>query len=152
MVCPTLIDGKRGRRFFFNLDGNVGLKSPNRIDDVQLVQFGYFAMSKAPTTHPQAKAVYAMVVPGAPYSGAADDPLTIAIQTHQRSRGGALDGHVSPFRAGTGGGRYDGVHVYIAIPLIWNVYDLLVNDWPRIDKHPRCPPALKAAIFAMCED
>src|SRR5262245_46832763 len=31
--------------FFWNVSANVGVNSPNKPEDVQLVQFGYFAMS-----------------------------------------------------------------------------------------------------------
>jgi 7-keto-8-aminopelargonate synthetase-like enzyme len=27
-----------------------------------------------------------------------------------------------------------------------NILDMMPNDYPRIDKHPSCPPALKAAV------
>lgn len=145
MVSPTVLKGPKGQRFFFNLDGNVGPNSVNKVEDVQLVQMGYFAMGKAAATPPDLKAAASKVVPGAAYSGGATDPLTLAIKAHEASRGGTQDGHVSTLHLGTNA-VYDGVHTFMLTALENNILDLMPNDYPRIDKHPTCPGALKAAV------
>lgn len=138
------------KRFFFNLDGNVGVNSPNQKDDVELVQFGYFAMGKNPRTDSALRPVYAAVTPGAPYSGGANDPLTLAIITHQKDRGGTQDKHVSVIH--TPSVQYsatDGPHSFMLVPLLNNMFDLMPNDFPRLDKHPNCPAELKRVVRAL---
>jgi hypothetical protein len=140
--------GGFGHQVYFNLDGNVGPRCPNRPDDVQLVQLGYFAVLRDPSNSavltPALRGVFDKIIPGAPYSGAADDPLSAAIRAHEASRGGTADGHVSVIR---NPGKYDGKHTYITIALNNAIRDTMPDDFPRIDKHPRCPPLLRAAVL-----
>src|SRR3982751_2416642 len=98
--------------FFFNISANVGVNSPNTVEDVQLVQFGYFAIAQNKLASVPAELITAAsaVVVGAPYSGAPNDPLTIAIKTDERTRGGTQDGHISVIR---GAVSYDGAHLYL---------------------------------------
>ncbi len=145
-MTPFIVTGNKGKRFFWNIDANVGLNSPNKREDVQLIQFGYFALAQRTNISAAEKAAYSAVVPGAPYSGAAADPLTIAIRTHQAVIGGTQDGHVSVIQSGTVG-TYDGQHGFMLIRLVNNIMDLTANDFPRIDKHPRCPPLVRAAVL-----
>lgn len=98
---------------------------------------------------PEEKASAMAVVPGSPYSGAPNDPLTIAIKTHQKARGGTQDGKVSPipgnqpaYAAGTS---------WMILPLSNNIYDVLREFWPAIHKSPKCPPALAAVSKAVFE-
>jgi hypothetical protein len=132
-------------RFYFNLSSNVGPASPNRLEDVQLVQFGYFALSqnRAPDNPPELIAAASNVVVGAPYMGAQNDPLTIAIRAHERARGGPQDGHVSVIR---GDFQYDAAHTFLVIRLVNNIRVLVGIDFPRIDRHPKCPPQLGASV------
>ncbi|HYJ90110.1 MAG TPA: hypothetical protein VEV84_02270 [Pyrinomonadaceae bacterium] len=55
-------------RFFFNIKGNVGPGSPNNLVDVQLVQFGYFAIAqnRLPNNEPELITAARAVVIGAP--------------------------------------------------------------------------------------
>jgi len=145
MVSPVALREGNNQRFSFNLEGNVGPNSPNKIDDVQLVQFGYFAKGKAPDTSPALKALCAKVVLGAPYTGAPNDPLTLAIKAHQAERGGTQDGHVSVMPPGTSL-SYDGKHSYMILALVNNILDITKDDFPRIDKHPSCPQILKQRV------
>src|SRR5512140_1878201 len=145
MVSPIILSGSAGPRFFFNLDGNVGPNSPNRADDVQLVQLGYVALSKNPKvqmTQAQ-RQLFAKVVPGAPYTGAANDPLTLAINEHEVLRGGPRDGHVTVARSP---GMYDATHTFIVVALNNNLRDTMLNDFPRIDKNPQCPGVLQVKV------
>ena len=143
MVKPFIVKKGANDAFFWNIDSNVGLNSPNKLEDVQLVQFGYFALGQNPKTDPAEKPVYAAVQPGAAYSGGQNDPLTKAILLHQKTRGGTQDGHVSVIK---GSGIYDGKNTFMLIALDNNILDL-TRDYPRIDKHAKCPAALKAAVL-----
>jgi hypothetical protein len=135
-------------RFFFNLSGNVGPNSLNKQEDVQLVQFGYFAMAQImlPGTAVETLEAAAKVVPGADYKGAADDPLTIAIKTDQKFRGGTQDGHVSRVH---GEIFYDGVHAFQLVSLVNSIKRMMPSEFPRLDKHQKCPAILAAAVKAM---
>lgn len=134
----------------WNISANVGLASPNRLDDVQLVQFGYYAMLINPSSKLSAEQrdVYSKVVLGQPCNGAANDPLVAAIRVHQKVRGGPQDGHVSPSR---GGGNYDDQHTFIMLALNNNMSDAVPDAFPRIDKHPKCPPLVAAFIKSACK-
>lgn len=147
MVSPLIVNGSIGSRVFLNVSGNVGPGGPNHPDDVQLVQLGYQSMLLSPVNQkllsPAEREAFAKVKPGAPYSGAADDPLTVAIRAHEASRGGAQDGHVSVAR----GGSYDGKHSFIVIALNNAIRDTMTRDFPRLDKHPQCPPELRISVM-----
>jgi hypothetical protein len=152
MVSPILIKKPKGMRFYWNVDANVGANSPNRDEDVHLIQFGYFLMSKAASQPPNLRAIFALVRPGTSCTGREDDPLVRAIRAHQANRGGTQDGHVSvvPTSAGvypdaTGG------HTYMLISIINNMFDAMPQDFPRIDKHASCPGALKGVIAEKCK-
>lgn len=129
--------------FFWNVDAHVGPGCPNKPEDVQLVQFGYYCMARNPAANntPQEKAAYKAVVPGAPYSGAANDPLTIAIKTHQAVRGGTQDGRVSPIQNASG--SY-GEKSWMIIPLVNSIKDVNRQAWPNIQRAQKCPAALAA--------
>lgn len=105
--------GAGGEKMFFNLSANVGPGAPNKTEEVQLVQFGYFAATASTTLKPDLKRVFAAVVPGAVYRGAANDPLTLAIKADQASGTGTKDGVVSVMHGGAtyGPGRGASVHV-----------------------------------------
>ncbi len=149
MVTPVVVGTGDQRRFFWNLSANVGTKSPNKPDDVQLVQLGYACAALSPLFSAATRAICTTVVPGAPYSGQETDPLTRAIRAHEKERGGAQDGHVSVL-ANLTNPSYDGVHVFIIVALNVQIRKQLPGNFPRLDKHPRCPPLLKAAVSAAC--
>jgi len=149
MVSPMLIQGTGGSKFFWNVDANVGAASPNNTDDVQLVQFGYFFKANAAATPPEIRPILAQVKVGIPCTGLEDDPLVKAIRAHQRTRAGTQDGHVSVIK--TSNGVYfdaTGGHAFMLISIVNNLFDAMPADFPRIDKHPQCPAALKATILA----
>jgi len=135
-------------RFFFNIKGNVGPDSPNNLVDVQLVQFGYFAIAqnRLPNNEPELITAAGAVVIGAPYSGAPNDPLTDAIRVDQRVSGGTQDGHVSAIHSVDGSGLYDNTHFFLLVRLVNHIRLFVRDSWPRIDKYPRCPPALAASV------
>lgn len=134
--------------FFWNIEKNVGPRSPNQAEDVQLVQFGYFAMAPVAYDYFQngeeLKPIFAAVTPGAPYSGAPNDPLTLAIRAHQKRRGGIQDGHISAMKAGTT--IYPGGYMYLMSDFTRAMVRLMGNEFPRIDKHPKCPPLVRDGV------
>ena len=147
MVNPIIVKSSGGPRFLFNLDANVGPGCPNRPDDVAFVQLGYYAVLRDPTNATKMSAAdrsaFAKIVPGAAYTGSAEDPLTRAISVHETSRGGTRDGHVSVAR---GSGFYDAAHTFIVVALNNALRDTLKGDYPRIDKHPQCPAVLRSTV------
>lgn len=138
-----------GTRFFWNLSANVGVASPNRPDDVQLVQLGYLCAARDAQGYDAAtRAVFAAVVPGAPYSGQEADPLTRAIRAHEKL-GGKKDGHVSVLPGGSSG-SYDGANSFLIARLNTQMRIQIPGNFPRLDKHPKCPPLVRAAVERAC--
>lgn len=144
----NLFSGRHGQDdvFVFNISANVGPNCPNQLEDVQLVQFGYFAMAHLGGLglEPEMISAAKAVVVGAPYSGSPNDPLTIAIKLHERLIGGTQDGHVSVLRVA--GLSYYGTHLPMLARLQNDIRAFLKGDFPRIDKHPKCPAELAASI------
>lgn len=139
-MASGIILGSR-RKFYWNVDAHVGPGCPNRPDDVQLVQLGYYAMARStsPEVDPKARLVYMGVTPGAPYSGALTDPLTHAIKTQQALRGGTQDGRVSPIQNASG---VYGSQTWMLIPLCNCIYDYFPRAWPLLHKMQGCPGIL----------
>ena len=151
MVSPILIKKGDATRFYWNIDANVGAGSPNRNDDVQLVQLAYAIMATRPDTPAGDKAAYALVRPGFPCTGLEADPLVRAIRTHQARRGGTQDGHVSVIAANSGIYPYGaGAVVFMLIALVNTIFDAMPANFPRLDKHKACPPALRASVVKAC--
>jgi hypothetical protein len=135
IVCNNL-------RFYWTVDLHVGPGCPNKVDDVHLVQFCYSCMAANPNTPitPADRAIFAAVVPGAPYTGSAVDPLTVAIRHHQKTRGGMADGRISP-------AQHTITYDWMILALSNNVSNHLTSIWPRIDRHPKCTPPLAEAVL-----
>ena len=148
MVCPIVLKGPAGPQIYFNLGGSVGPSCPNVADDVQLVQLGYYAMLRNPLSQPPdaLRQALAKIVPGAEYRGAPNDPLTLAIAAHEAFRGGPRDGHVSVAR---GAENYDAGHKFIIVILNNCLNATMRHDFPRLDKHPLCPGALRVSVLKM---
>lgn len=131
-----------GGVFCFNVDAHVGPGCPNKQDDVQLVQYAYYCTAQLPPpagATPADMAIFKSVVPGAPYNGGPNDPLTLAIRAHQRIRGGVQDGKVSPCNSPSG--SY-GDKTWLILGLCGRIRAKYPDIWPRIDRCPNCPPAL----------
>lgn len=151
MVSPILMRKANALRFYWNIDANVGAGSPNHADDVQLVQMAYAIMATRPDTPPSDKATYALVKPGMPCTGLEADPLVRAIRNHQARRGGAQDGHVSVITTNSGVYPHgDGAVAFMLVPLVNNIFDAMPADFPRLDKHRGCPPALRVSVIKAC--
>jgi hypothetical protein len=137
---------------YWNVSANVGLASPNRPDDVELVQFGYYAMLNNPKVEKtdEQRQAFSKIIPGQRCNGTAADPLVAAILAHEKARGQAQDGHVSSI---TNGGVYraaDGRHTFLMLALNANMYDLVPDAFPRIDRHPQCPPQVAQLVKRTC--
>jgi hypothetical protein len=151
MVAPTVVNFKDGPKILWNVGAKVGLASPNKAADVQLVQFAYRLMLVNLSGIPaDLKAGIAKIQLGAICTGRADDPLVQTIVIHQKGRGGTQDGLVSVFNST---GLYvdsSGPHVHMLIILNNNIRDQMPDDYPRLDKHPLCPAGLKAEVIKVC--
>ena len=120
----------------FNLNADVGRMAPNKLDDVELVRFGYFCMKNNPKSllsmPPRHKAALQAMQPRGPYFA----DLQEVIDAHQEARGGTRDGKVS---VGKGQifhtGIYDGVHMWIIYVLSNNMRIFIPDIFPRIDLH-----------------
>jgi len=151
MVSAILLKKSGEQKFFWNIDANVGFRSANKTDDVQLVQLAYSVRATRSDIPAESKRAFAAVKIGAPCTGLGDDPLVVAIRVHQKDRGGTQDGHVSVIH--TSNGVYHdsgGDHLFMLAALVNNIFDAMPADFPRIDKHPSCPPALKASVLNVC--
>src|SRR5262249_44185809 len=106
---------------------------------------GYFALTqdRFNLVDEDIKQAAAQVVPGAPYSGAPNDPLTVAIKVHQKAAGGPQDGHVSPIR---GDLQYDADHHYMLAVMMNFIGGMMAPEFPGIANHPKCPPALALSV------
>lgn len=149
MVAPVVVGSGEQRRFFWNVSANVGVVSPNKADDVQLVQLAYACAAFGANFDPATRAIFAAVVPGAPYSGQEADPLTRAIRAHQKHRGGVQDGHVSVL-TNLVTATYDGKNSFMIVSLNTQMRQQLVGYFPRLDKHAKCPALVRAAVAAAC--
>jgi len=131
-----------GGRFLWNIDENVGMACPNQTEDVHLVQLAYHCLSLNPMANltQTEKDLYGAVIPGAPYTGQPNDPLTLAIKYQQRKRGGIQDGQVSRMHPSA---VYAAGTTWMLLPLNNNLAAVLGSQWPHIDKHPKCTTVLK---------
>ena len=145
MAKGMCIDGDLNR-FYWNTHANVGPCCPNKPEDVQLIQLAYACKASNPRSvlDPATRAIYAAVVPGATYTGSPNDPLSIAIRTHQKQLGGIQDGVVSSMKSSSG--MYSADKAWMLVALNNNIADVLGNQWPFIDRHPSCPPTLRDLV------
>jgi len=154
LVQPILVDKGRGQmRHGWNIGANVGARSPNNDDDVQLVQFGYFCMSKHGDLPGNVNELIAKVPLGSKCSGSENDPLVRVIRAHEAFRGGTQDGHVSALRDSNPGYiDASGQQLLILAALLNNMFDEIGGkQWPRIQDHPKCPTALKLKLNGLSQ-
>ena len=122
--------------FVFNLDADVGKASPNKLDDVELVRFGYFCKKNNPIAQPlisaREKVALQTMQPRGPYF----TDLQEVIDAHQEARGGTQDGKVSVGKPqSTHTVNYDSAHSWIIYTLSKDMSLFLPNMYPRIDLH-----------------
>ena len=133
-------------RFYWNVERHVGVGGANKVDDVQLVQMGYFCMAALKSSEVPADmlAAAAKIQPGESYGGGPGENLSVAIRLHQKLRGGAQDGVISP--ATNTQGTYAPHLFWMIISLDHNIADIVKENWPHLDQHPKCPAALAEAV------
>lgn len=139
-----------GHIFFFNLQGNVGRSSPNRLDDVQLVQLGIRASAADDTTSldPDTRSLLRSLAWGPPCSGAESDPLVIAIRRFQDAVNALTkDGHVSVVRTTTGNVA-GSVRFFHLVNLQASIIRIHKGKWPLINTIEGCPSPLKEVVSA----
>ena len=156
MVQTFIAPVASGKRFFYNIDAKVGVRSPNRELDVHLVQFGYFAMLRSPknanTLSAAERDAFGKIVVGTPCNGTENDPLVRAIRAHEASRGGTQDGLVSELKPGhIGYTDSKGPHSLVLVALNNSMRDLMAGQYPRIDLNGSCPAKLKAFVKGLFE-
>ncbi|MFO1087064.1 MAG: hypothetical protein U1E21_21120 [Reyranellaceae bacterium] len=156
MVQSLIASTQSGNKFFYNIDAKVGAHAPNRVNDVQLVQFGYFAMLRSPKNANSLSAAerdaFGKIVLGSPCNGTDADPLVRAIRAHQASRGGTQDGLVSELKPGhIAYTDRTGFHTLILVALNNSMRDVMAGRFPRIDLHESCPAGLKAFVKGLFE-
>jgi hypothetical protein len=121
-------------RGLFNLDADVGRASPNRLDDVELVRFGYFCLKVSSSlrsrTSPRVKAALESLNPRGPFAPDLDE----VISAHQSDRGGTQDGKVSVGKPqATHSFNYDTKNSWIIFSLSMPMIERIPNLYPRID-------------------
>lgn len=143
----TAVAELSGQAFRWNLSADVGSRQPNRLDDVELVRFGYYCMSQDTRFPPDPK--LRPVLQAMRSLGPFDQDLANVIVTHQRNRRPTQDGKVSVAKVSftsTNRERYDGAHSWIIISLNNNMIDIAGDVYPRIDKHPASGPEVSKAV------
>ena len=123
-------------KFFFNLTADVGRNSPNRLDDVELVRYGYFCLSRRPDVQvqisPELKLAFANMRSLGPYG----PDLQAVIDLHQQARGkdSTIDGKVSVGKPQiTHSSRYNDKLSWIIFVLCRAMIDHVPDTYPRID-------------------
>lgn len=120
--------------FYWNVGAAVGAGQPNRLDDVELVRFGFVMMRSANDIHrasPQLRAALQELR----RTGGFDRDLDAAIRALQAQMKTPADGKVSVAQVSAANhGRYDGHHMWI----IWRLNEFMrdFDLYPRIDLHP----------------
>lgn len=137
--------------FEFNLTADVGKASPNRLDDVELVRFGYFCLGRNPQATqitPRLKAALQRMKSNGPHG----PDLQEVIDAHQQARGGTQDGKVSIGKAQIRKGqslRYDDKHSWIIYILTANMFSNNPDGFPRIDQEIDAGNAISATVAEM---
>lgn len=138
---------KVSKFFFFNVSANVGFAQPNKLDDVELVRFGYKMKRINPKAKPEPE--LNTVIDRMAFQGPFGPDLQAAIVQHQRIVGGTQDGRVSRASTFKADGSYDGAHLWL-IEILSNNMRVSASDiFPRLDIHPNCGPELVKTLKDM---
>jgi hypothetical protein len=124
-----------GTKFLWNLSAPVGVGQANRIDDVELVRFGYFMIRSASDVGIFSKELRD-ALQGMRRTGGFDNDLDVVIRAHQRhKKENPVDGKVSIAHVTSlNQGRFDGHTPWIIVNL--NNFMRDFDRYPRIDLHP----------------
>lgn len=142
---PHLLPAGNGYHFQWNLDQSVGKGGSNSCrEDVSYIQFYYTKAAQSSLIDPSRAAIYGQVKVTGTCTGRDDDPLVKAIIAHQTFlRHPNIDGRVS---VAHGSGKV-GSNAFFVFRLGARFADMFPNEWPRIDKIPRCPDVVKKAVM-----
>ena len=128
----------------WNIDCSVGRGGQNSLRaDVSYIQWYYTLAAAHPLTPEDRKAVYRNVRVTGSCTGTDNDPLVQAILVHQRHlEHPECDGRVSIAR---GDGKTSG-KAFFVLRIGARIADMYPNEWPRLDKIPRCPPEVAQQV------
>jgi hypothetical protein len=140
-----MVEVKGNNAFFiWDISANVGSRQPNKLDDVELVRFGYYMISQAPEINTRLAGLKPLLS-GLSTSGGFDQNLEVIIRAHESIRGGSQDGYVSKSRVDVlNRGYYDRNHSWIIVSM--NNFMRDFDYFPRLDLHAKCGPELKRVV------
>lgn len=133
----------------FNINAHVGVGQRNLLDDVEFSRMAYTAIGRDSLfkIDDALRATIASLNPIGPFG----PDLDAVIKAHERSRGGAQDGRVSPLPENTAalGGHYDRKHGWIVMALNTALRDVYEQQFPRLDLVPGCGASLVQAMRSL---
>jgi hypothetical protein len=130
MAKLEIVDG----RFLYNLDADAGKGSPKRLDDVELVRFGYFCIKVSSKLQARIPSRMKTALESLQAQGPFLPDLQVVIDAHQADRDRTQDEKVSVGKPQlTHDFNYDGTHSWIIFSLCMSMIDRLPNQYPRID-------------------
>jgi hypothetical protein len=132
--------------FQWNVDCSVGKGGTNNlIPDVSYIQWYYSLAAENPLTPADRQEIYKKVVVDGHCRGTDDDPLVVAITTHQRALNHfQIDGRIS---VATASGKV-GPTAFFVLRLGARFANMFPQYWPRLDLIPRCPATVAQAVKA----
>jgi len=132
-------------RFFFNLSGAVGPQCANNIDDVELVRFGIFCTSKAPSRpsdNAKDRDEFKAAALKVGFVGGYDPTVGAAIKAFQKFSGRQLDSTVSVIA----GNNTPNGQTWVLQTLLANMAAEYPNMYPRIDQVFETGPTITARV------
>jgi hypothetical protein len=135
----------------WTIDSSVGRHaSNNSVADISYIQWYYQLASTYAETPPERREIYSKVKVTGQCTGKDTDPLVQAILAHQKGLSHpVVDGKVSTLPGASGdvrlGANQDAFFVLRIGARIAHMYP---DAWPRLDKMPKCPPAVAEAVRA----
>jgi len=134
---PALARSPQGDVFYWNVDGPVGIRGTNKVDDVMFVQWCFYKMGKWDRIDPDLRALCAKTLVNGACSGRDDDQLVGLIKALQRSQKNLrVDGQVTPPTGDVMYNYHGGVHAYLILYLNAVLRALHPAQYPRIDLMP----------------
>jgi hypothetical protein len=131
---------------YFNVDAVVGAQpAENRTEDVLLVQFAFhvLASSTMAQTPPEVMAAARNVS----MTGTCDQATIDAIRAYQTAMRGFRPGQVADGRVSPSRGGYSYGEIWIIVQLNESMQGRHIDLWPRIDRIPGCPQALREMVI-----
>jgi hypothetical protein len=122
-------------RFYWNIDGVVGLNGVNKFDDVLFVQWCFYKMAKWPPATQIWPGLSKTAINGN-CTGREDDPLVQTIKLAEAKFGSAMEGRVTPM---TKSAKFTELGIqYVYLIMIMNIAlsQLHPQQYPRLDLMP----------------